>query len=396
MTAATDQDVRWMQLAVQLASRGGPAVRPNPQVGCVLVRDNAVVGRGYHARCGGPHAEAAALADAGVAARGATAYVTLEPCDHHGRTPPCSHALIAAGVSRVVVGVADPNPTARGGCASLRAAGVDVQLGVHAQACHQVAEVFLVGQQRQRPYLQLKLAATLDGFIAATDGTSQWITGEAARVEVHRMRAEADAVLVGSGTALADDQRLDVRHVPCTNQPLRVVFDRRLRLPTTSNLAETRRSATLVVVEDPQLLETTRARSLMAQGVEVICVPEAPAIHGDRNDDPAARGAVGTGSAPGAPASWLALALRALGSRGVHHVFCEGGATLAAALLRSDLVDRLDLMLAPTLLGSGTSLWSDLGVRTLADAKRLRLDSPSLVGDDVWLVARRQYGAEAA
>ena len=355
-----------MQLAVSLAARGGAAVRPNPQVGCVLVRAGVVVGSGHHAYCGGPHAEAVALAEAGTDARGATAYVTLEPCDHQGRTPPCAQALIAAGVARVVVGVGDPNPLAKGGVDRLRDHGIPVVVGVCAADCEEVAEVFLTGVRADRAFLQLKLAATMDGFTAAADGTSQWISGELARAEVHRMRAAADAVLIGSGTALADDPRLDVRHVACDRQPLRVVLDRRLRLPISSNLADVTTSATLLLVEDPELIHTPHAAALRARGIEVACVTR------------------------DSSSSWLQAVLKTLRIRGYHHVFCEGGATLATALLRADLVDRIDLFQAPILLGTGRPLWSDFGVGTLSEARALRLRPPQLLGDDVWLTARRR------
>lgn len=364
LTPEFPSDGHWMREAVRLAALGGRATRPNPQVGCVLVRDDVIVATGYHAKCGGPHAEAAALAAAGAQAKGSTAYVTLEPCNHHGRTPPCAQALIDAGVARVVIGHPDPNPLATGGATRLRAAGVVVREGVELTACADVAEVFLVGLRTKRAFVQLKLAATLDGFTAARDGSSQWITGEPARIEVHRMRAEADAVLVGSGTALADDPRLDVRHISAVKQPLRVVLDRRLRLPITSHLADVTSSPTLVFVDEPDVLSSAKAIALTERGVDVACVA-------------AARGT-----------SWLTSVLQALRARGVHHVLCEGGATLAGALLRQGLVDRLDLFQASCLLGAGTPLWPDLGISSLADARKLRWRTPRLVGDDMWITAR--------
>ncbi|MCO4760143.1 MAG: bifunctional diaminohydroxyphosphoribosylaminopyrimidine deaminase/5-amino-6-(5-phosphoribosylamino)uracil reductase RibD [Myxococcales bacterium] len=364
------RDAAWMRMAIAAAHRGGPSVRPNPQVGCVLVADGVVVGEGYHARCGGPHAEAEALAAAGNAARGATAYVTLEPCNHHGRTPPCAQALIAAGVRRVVIGVADPNPTASGGCATLRQAGVEVVTGVESTACEQAAEIFFVGQRHKRAFVQLKLAATLDGFTAAADGTSQWITSPAARIEVHRMRAHADAVLIGSGTALADNPRLDVRHLQSDRQPIRVVTDRRLRLPPDSRLADTSALRTLVLIDDPLVGVSPRAEALRARGVEVQCVAPVPG------------------------SDWLAAVLAHLHDLGMMAVLVEGGATLAGSLLQAQLVDRLDVFFAPRLLGSGTSLWHELGITTLSDARRLVFDPPKQIGPDIWLTGRPTISEE--
>ncbi len=363
-----EQDRRWMRHAIALAARGDRRVRPNPRVGCVLVRDDRVVGEGWHAACGGPHAEAAALADAGERARGATAYVTLEPCNHHGRTPPCAGALVAAGVARVVVGVADPHPTAAGGVATLEAAGVAVTLGVCEQEATDVAAVFHTNQTERRAHVRVKLAATLDGFTAAADGTSQWITGPEARRAVHALRADADAVMVGSGTALVDDPALTVRHVAAAVQPLRVVLDRRLRLPPTHQLASTSHAPTLVLTEAPELLDQPRCAALRERGVDVVCVPTP------------------------ADQTWLGAVLAHLLARGVHSVLCEGGHQLAGSLLRAGLVDHLDVVVAPKLLGAGRRLWPELGIATLAEARQLRMDPPRQVGADIWLSGRPARG----
>lgn len=362
MTAVADS--AWMQRAVALGERGTRAVRPNPKVGCVLVQGEEVVGEGFHGVVGGPHAEAVALAHAGERARGATAYVTLEPCNHWGRTPPCAQALIAAGVTRVVIGARDPNREAAGGLEALHAAGIAVATDVLAEEAGDLADVFFTGIRAKRAYVQHKIAVTADGRVAAQDGTTRWITSPPARALVHAMRAEADAVLIGSGTALADDPQLDCRDLPHqpAQLPLRVVLDRRLLLPLTSRLAQTATQATLLVTDDPAALLTAPADALHAHGVELMCVPQT--------------------------ADWLADVLRALFRRGVYHVLCEGGPTLGTALWQAQLVDRLDLLVAPKLLGSGAPWLQPLGVASLADARALRWSAVQQVGADVWLTAR--------
>lgn len=358
MSPASDRDVLWMRRAIEAGAQGTRAVRPNPRVGCVVVRDGVEIAAGWHARVGGPHAEAMALAQAGGDARGATVYVTLEPCNHFGRTPPCAAALVAAGVVRVVIGCRDPHPKAGGGVATLEAAGIEVVVGVEAEACARLAEVFLTGQLRQRPFVQLKLASTLDGRVAASDGSSRWITGAAARRLVHAWRAEADAVLVGSGTALADDPALDVRDLaaPAAPLPLRVVLDRRGRLHPGLRLSAT-------AVQPTRVYTAAGVRHpLAASAVDV------------RHLD--------------ADADGLAAVLDDLYRDGIHHLLCEGGAELATALLRDGWVDRLDWMIAPKLLGSGTTALHDLGIRHIAAAQQWSFDPPVCVGEDVWLSAR--------
>lgn len=368
MTGWRDTDAQWLLAAAAAAAQGTRAVRPNPRVGCVLVApDGTLVASGFHGRVGGPHAEVEALRAAGDRARGSTAYVTLEPCNHTGRTGPCSEALLHAGVTRVVIGQPDPHPLASGGAARLLAAGVAVAWAPPdspaALACADVAEVFLTGVRKQRAWVQLKLAASADGRTAAADGTSQWLTGEPARHAVHQLRADADAVLVGSGTALADNPRLDVRHLPAYDGPLplRVVLDRRLRLPPTHHLADTHRQPTRVYTL-PDAAHTAASTGLQAQGVQVVALADGP--------------------------DWLQRVLADLLANGQQQVLCEGGATLATALLRDQLVDRLDLMLGPLLLGQGTPLLGDLGIATLRDALRWRWSDPTRCGDDVWLTAR--------
>lgn len=312
-----------MRRALRLARRGWGRTAPNPLVGAVVVRDGRVVAEGWHARYGGPHAEADALAKAGDLARGADVYVTLEPCNHHGKTPPCAPALVAAGVRRVIVAVRDPNPVAEGGIATLRAAGIAVTEGVEADAAAELNAPFLfTHRDASRPFVTLKVAVSLDGALAPGDRSRRWLTGEAARRHVHALRAGADAVAVGIGTALADDPALTVRHGRRPRvAPVRVVFDTHGRLPLTAGLVRTARETPTWVVGGA--IPGGAGQALEAAGVRVL-----------RHD--------------GLPAQ-----LRALREAGVRHLFCEGGAGLAGALLGHGLVDRLIIFQAPVLLGAG-------------------------------------------
>jgi diaminohydroxyphosphoribosylaminopyrimidine deaminase / 5-amino-6-(5-phosphoribosylamino)uracil reductase len=312
---------------------------PNPAVGAVvLAADGTPVGEGATSPPGGPHAEVAALARAGERARGGTVVVTLEPCAHTGRTGPCADALIAAGVARVVVAVPEPTELAGGGADRLRAAGIDLVLGVEeAEAEDGALAAWLTGVRKQRPFVVWKVAATLDGRVAAADGTSRWITGEAARAAVHRLRATCDAVVVGSGTALTDDPQLTVRDADgraTGRQPLRVVVDRRGRLPRTAR-----------VLDDAAPTHVSRAAG---------------------------------------PAGLLAE----LFERDVRRVLLEGGPTLAAAFLRAGLVDEAIVHLAPTLLGAGPSLVGDLGISTIADALSFSIADLIPMGGDLQIRMR--------
>lgn len=364
-------DAAWMQRAIALAWQAGPEVRPNPRVGCVLVRDGVCVGEGFHARVGGPHAEVVALRAAGDAARGATAYVTLEPCNHHGRTPPCVDGLLAAGVTRVVCACRDPHPQARGGLDRLAAAGVEVLAGVCEAEAAALLEVFLVNTFEDRAHVRLKLAASLDGRTAARDGSSRWITGPQARELVHRQRAEADAVVVGSGTALADDPGLDVR-LPAGDalagrRPLRVVFDRRLRLPLTAALVDASRGPCRVYTAASQL-GGAAATALQARGVEIAGLDAT----GDHD--------------------FALAALRDLHRRGQHAVYVEGGAALAASLVDAGCADALEVFLAPKLIGPGRGLFEGLAVTSIDQAALLTIDAVDRVGDDLHVRARVRRG----
>lgn len=356
-----------MCAALGLARRGLGRVWPNPAVGCVLVREGVLVGRGHTADGGRPHAEARALAQAGDRARGATAYVTLEPCAHTGRTPPCTGALIAAGVARVVVAIGDPDPRVNGrGIAALQEAGIAVEVGCLGAEAAEVNRGFLSRLTIGRPMLTLKLAASLDGRIATESSESRWITGPAARAAVHLMRAQSDAVMVGAGTVRADDPRLDVRGLGVEARPVRVVVSAGLDLSRDGHLARTAGEAPVWLCHGPAAPETARA-AWASLGATLI---EAPA-HADGSLDPAA-------------------VLRSLGARGVTRVLCEGGGRLAAALLAADLVDEMVWHGAGLALGAtGLPAVGALRVPVLARAPRFALVEARALGGDACTRWRR-------
>ncbi|MCW3783699.1 bifunctional diaminohydroxyphosphoribosylaminopyrimidine deaminase/5-amino-6-(5-phosphoribosylamino)uracil reductase RibD [Defluviimonas salinarum] len=349
-----------MAHALGLARRGLGRVWPNPAVGCVIVKEGRVLGRGWTQPGGRPHAETVALAEAGAAARGATVYVSLEPCAHHGKTPPCVEALIAAGVARVVSALEDPDARVAGrGHAMLRAAGTAITTGVMAAEAAALQKGFLNRVRLGRPMVTLKLATSLDGRIATASGESQWITGPEARAKVHAMRAAHDAVLVGAGTARVDDPTLTVRGLGVTHQPVRIVAARTLDLPADGNLARTAREVPLWLLHGPVAPEARRAHwaSVGARLIECAETPDGL--------DPA-------------------VMLAALGLTGLTRVFCEGGGQLAAALLKADLVDELALFSAGLAFGAdGRAAIGGLGLARLASAPRLRLVSTSAHGPDL-------------
>ncbi len=355
----SEGDERFMRTALALGERAQGRAWPNPAVGCVLVARGRVVGRGWTGDGGRPHAETEALARAGRAARGATAYATLEPCAHQGRTPPCSTALIEAGVARVVVAMLDPDPRVDGrGVAALRAAGVAVELGCLAAEARRAHAGFLLRLAARRPLVVLKAATSLDGRIAAAGGAARWVTGERARAWAHLLRAEHDAVLIGSGTALADDPMLDCRLPGLARlSPVRVVLDRRLRLPPSGRLAGSAAGPPVWVLT-ARPADAPEAAALTARGVEVLSVAAA--------DE-----------------RWLARALAVLAERGITRLLVEGGAQVATALLRAALVDRIVLLQAPMLLGGdAVPLVAGLGVAEPGAAPRWRVVEEGRLGDD--------------
>jgi diaminohydroxyphosphoribosylaminopyrimidine deaminase/5-amino-6-(5-phosphoribosylamino)uracil reductase len=358
-------DSRYMARALDLAERGLYTTTPNPRVGCVLVQGEAIVGEGWHVRAGEGHAEIEALRRAGTAARGAVAYVTLEPCSHHGRTPPCAEALIAAGVSRVVAAMTDPNPLVAGtGLAKLRAAGIDVASGVLEERARALNVGFVSRMQRGRPWVRLKIAASLDGKTALASGESRWITGPKARADGHAWRARACAILTGIGTVRADDPQLSVREVETPRQPLRIVLDSRLTIAPQAKLLAGGGSL-VVCVQAPRELRERLERA----GTEVL---ELPGANGEVD---------------------LAALLRVLGTRQVNELHVEAGPLLSGSLLRQGLADELLLYLAPCVLGEGARgmfalpLLQEMGQRYSLDVIDI-----SRIGADLRLVARIAAG----
>jgi diaminohydroxyphosphoribosylaminopyrimidine deaminase/5-amino-6-(5-phosphoribosylamino)uracil reductase len=354
-------DLHYMRAALTLAARGLGQVAPNPAVGCIIVKEGRVVGRGWTQPGGRPHAETEALKQAGAAARGATAYVTLEPCAHHGKTPPCAEALVKAGVARVVAALEDPDTRVAGrGLEILRKAGIAVEAGVARTQAERLNAGFLTRVLRGRPLVVLKLATSLDGRIATQSGDSRWITGPLARRRAHLLRARADAVLVGSGTAVTDNPRLDVRLPGLEGrQPLRVVVDGRLRLPLTHDLvARAAAVPTLLVTHDGN--PAARLRAYQDAGVEVVELATDASGH-----------------------AALDAALTLLGGRGVTRLLVEGGGHLAASLLRGGLVDRLAWFQAPLVIGGdGVPAVSGFGVGRLDEAPRFLQAAMAQLGRD--------------
>ncbi|MCX7287979.1 MAG: bifunctional diaminohydroxyphosphoribosylaminopyrimidine deaminase/5-amino-6-(5-phosphoribosylamino)uracil reductase RibD [Rhodobacterales bacterium] len=352
-----------MAHALRLAARGLGNVWPNPAVGCVIVKDGLIVGRGWTQPGGRPHAEVRALDQAGPRAEGATAFVTLEPCAHHGQTPPCAEALIAARVARVVTALTDPDPRVSGkGHAMLRAAGIAVTEGVLAGDATRLNAGFLKRVTRGLPFVTLKLAATIDGRIATATGESRWITGAEARRKVHALRLSHDAVMVASGTALADDPDLTVRDMGAVRQPVRIVLDRLLRHAPQSRLGRTARDHPVWMVHGPAAPDVAR-QAWAATGATLIEVAEG---HGGLD---------------------LPAALQALATRGLTRVLCEGGSTLAAGLIRAGLVDDLAVFTgAKGIGGDGLAALGSLGVTALADAPRPRLVEVQTLGEDHYVL----------
>jgi diaminohydroxyphosphoribosylaminopyrimidine deaminase / 5-amino-6-(5-phosphoribosylamino)uracil reductase len=361
-----------MGRAVELGRQVRRLTAPNPWIGCVVARDGEIVGEGATRPAGGPHAEAVALDAAGQRARGATLYTILEPCSHHGRTPPCVDAIVAAGVERVVSAIEDPDPlVSGGGHAALRAAGVTVDVGVGAPEAAALLAPYVVHRREGRSFVVLKTATSLDGRVAAADGVSQWITGDAARIDAHERRADAQAIVVGSGTALADHPTLTVRDAtgPLGPPPLRVLVDGRGRVPATGPMFDPSLAPTLVVSTDRAPQSARDAWALAGAAVELVG---------------AGKGGVGID-----PAELLAR----LADRGVLQAIVEGGPTLHAAMLEAGLVDRIVAYVAPLILGAGglAGYGLDPGP-TLAAAPRYRLIRVSPMGDDVCL----EYDARSA
>jgi diaminohydroxyphosphoribosylaminopyrimidine deaminase/5-amino-6-(5-phosphoribosylamino)uracil reductase len=363
-----------MRAALDLATHSIGLSDPNPRVGCLILhRSGRVIGQGSTQEAGGPHAEVVALRDAaarGASVEGATVVVTLEPCSHHGRTPPCADALVAAKVGRVVYAIDDPNPLVAGaGAARLRSAGIAVETGSseHAVASRELNIGFFSRMQRGRPWLRLKAAVSLDGRTALPDGTSQWITGEAARADGHAFRRRAGAVLTGVGTVLDDDPRLDVRLVPTRLQPLRVVVDSRLEMPSTARILQPP-GKVLVYAAAP---DPAKRHALEQLGAEVAELPN-----------------------PGGKVD-LAAMLADLARRGINELHVEAGHKLNGSLVREGLVDELLVYMAPKLLGVGRELALFGPLASLGAAPALHWTSVERIGDDLRLIARPGVASHA-
>ena len=352
-----EDDRAYMRRALDLARRGWGQTAPNPMVGAVVVRDGQVIGEGFHARYGGAHAEVAALEQAGERARGATLYVTLEPCVHHGKTPPCADAVLTAGIARVVASTEDPNREAGGGAARLRSAGIEVDVGVEAEAARELNAAFFHAQARDRPFIILKLATSIDGAIADAarhrGSGRRWLTGPEARREVHHMRAGVDAIAVGVGSVLADDPELTVRDVPAPRvAPRRVIFDSELRTPLGATVVRGARIVPTIIIA--RRADASRREALAAAGVQV-------RVYETLRD-----------------------ALTALAREGVRALLVEGGARLAGSLIDQAMVDRLVIFQAPVVLGEGAlSAFAHVSAATGASLAQLRVIERAVFGDDL-------------
>ncbi|HVL56861.1 MAG TPA: bifunctional diaminohydroxyphosphoribosylaminopyrimidine deaminase/5-amino-6-(5-phosphoribosylamino)uracil reductase RibD [Burkholderiaceae bacterium] len=357
----TSADHGFMSRALELAAQGLYTTTPNPRVGCVIVRDGVIVGEGWHRRAGEPHAEALALAEAGGRSRGATVYVTLEPCSHLGRTPPCVESLVSARVARVIAAMEDPNPRVNGqGLARLRDAGIDVRCGLLQHEATELNIGFVSRMIRGRPWIRLKVAASLDGMTALHDGSSRWITGEAARRDGHAWRARACAVLTGIGTVRDDDPRLDVRDVPTQRQPLRILVDSRLDVAPDAKLFDAD-GGTLIAYAAGN---ADKERALAARGCELLHRP----------------GPDGKVDLPGLFAE--------LGARGLNEVHVEAGHKLNGSLVREGCVDELLVYLAPALIGAGRGMFELPQIAELSARRQLRFTEVDRIGSDLRLRAR--------
>ena len=357
----TDADREFMARALALAERGLYTTTPNPRVGCVIVKNGAIIGAGWHEAAGRPHAEINALGEAGAAARGATMYVTLEPCSHHGRPPPCAGAVIEAGVARVVAAMQDPNPIVSGnGFARLRDEGIEVACGLMQEEARELNIGYVSRMAQGRPWVRMKIASTLDGRTALANGASQWITGEASRRDGHHFRARACALLTGIGTVKDDDPQLNVRYVDSPRQPLKVLVDSRLEVPEGARIL----AGGPVLVAAARENEA-RTKALRARGVEVLVLPNP-------------QGKVE-----------LPELVRELGRRGINEVHVEAGKRLNGSLLREGCVDELLLYFAPSLIGdTGQGMFSLPEITDLGQKIPLSIRDLSRVGGDIRVIAR--------
>lgn len=375
----SDADVAYMQRAIVLAERGLYTTTPNPRVGCVLVKNGKVIGEGFTQPVGQAHAEIQAINDArahGHDPDGATAYVSLEPCSHTGRTPPCAQALIDAQIKRVVAALQDPNPLVAGrGFAMLRAAHIEVQCGLLEQAAQELNLGFISRMTRQRPWVRLKIAASLDGRTALPNGVSQWITGAAARTDGHRWRARACALLTGIGTVRTDNPQLTVRDVETARQPPRILIDSQLDIPVTARLLDG--TPLLIICATADALDSSKAEALRQRGAEIIALGTDNAVSNPANQREASHTRVN-----------LPALLNLLAARGINELHVEAGSTLNGAFLQQGCVDELLVYLAPSVLGQAISMFNLASPTSLAGRKDFSFHSVERVGADLRIIAR--------
>lgn len=393
-SAFTDFDRRAMARAMVLAERGAETAHPNPRVGCVITRGNQIIAEGWHERAGGPHAEAAALRALAAPAEGTTVYVTLEPCSHHGRTPPCAEALIAARVARVIYAIDDPNPrVAGGGAAALRAAGIEVASGLMASEAEEANIGFFMRMRKGRPFVRVKMGTSLDGRVALSNGASRWITGEAARNDVQRWRARSSAVLTGIGTVLADDPQLTVRLPGVQRQPLRIVLDTKLRTPPSARILDA--SAPTMIFTQAGSVSGEAAR--VAKGVRIErASADSLGLSAERParaeaHTAAARERVAAESTAGSIEQLVNLhsMVARLAQLEINEVLVEAGPTLGGAFVQHGLADELVLYMAPKLLGPQARPLFDLPrLVDLQQATRFRIIEQTLIGEDLRLRLR--------
>lgn len=364
MTIDHSSTQRWMRDCISLARRGGHAVEPNPMVGALVVREGVIIGRGWHKVYGGAHAEIHALQAAGSGARGATLVVTLEPCNHTGKTPPCTEAIMRAGIAHVVIGMRDPNPDVSGhGIERLQAAGITCTVGVLEDECRILNERYVVNVTQHRPYVFLKIAQTLDGFIAPQRGTSRWITSAESRAQVHALRAGCDGILVGAGTVRKDDPSLNVRDAEGSS-PRRIILSAALNLPSRAIvLNDADRDRTIVVT-------STRTARDRAADVDRICKRGVHVLQ----IRPGSKGLLSLGTV-----------LHALYEQNIRTLMVEGGADVFSQFLRESLIDRLDVFVAPKIIGSGETAFSGVRPMHMADASHWKLLSAIQRGADMHL-----------
>ncbi|MDP2681229.1 MAG: bifunctional diaminohydroxyphosphoribosylaminopyrimidine deaminase/5-amino-6-(5-phosphoribosylamino)uracil reductase RibD [Deltaproteobacteria bacterium] len=363
-----------MQTAIALARKGIGKTSPNPAVGAVIVKNGRIIGKGYHKKAGRAHAEINALKQAGIKAKGAEMYVTLEPCNHFGRTPPCADAIIKAGIKKVFIGMKDPNPLVAGtGIRRLRSAGMDVEVDILEDECRGINEAYMKYITTKTPFVTLKLASTLDGKIATSTGESKWITGEIARRFAHRMRREADAVMVGIGTVLKDNPELTTRLVK-GKDPIRIVVDSKLRIPVNAKVLNTQRGGIIIATTKERGQGSggrgRKIKKIEAKGAEILALPSK------------------TGEVD------LKTLMKELGKREITNLIIEGGPTIAAASLKDGIVDKITIFYAPRILGKeGLPMIEGLGIRRLKDAVSLSRLECKRLGEDILVEGYIAHGS---